>query len=446
MSGLAAFLARHGAPRRLGVAVSGGGDSMALLVLAAEIPGVTLHAVTVDHGLRPEARDEAAVVAQLCAQLGIAHTLLRWNGAAAQGNLQAAARRARYALIAEWSRGLDAVLLGHTLDDQAETLLMRLARGSGVDGLSGMAEMVMRDGQRWLRPLLGLRRAALRDLLRARGLRWCEDPSNADSRFQRVRARQALAALAGLGVEPEGLARTAARLGRARRALEAQTDAALRDLAQEDRGTVLLSREALSLLPEIRDRVFARLVLGLSGAEHRPRLQGLQRWIASANGRGGPFMGCVLRPEGDGMRLFREARAVGTLSAPASGLWDGRWRVTMMPGDAAPDTVELRALGEPGLHRLSVQSRDGLHPHWRTTGLPQAALSAMPALWQGARLIAAPLALWPNGWQIAARPVLSPEALASASVSCRAAEEEAGESVEEARSIIALNTPRGSLF
>lgn len=417
---------------------------MALLVLAAEIPGVVLRAVTVDHGLRPEAADEAAAVARLCAALGIEHTVLRWDGASAGGNLQAAARRARYALIAEWSRGLDAVLLGHTLDDQAETVLMRLARGSGVDGLSGMTEGITRDGQRWLRPLLGLRRAVLRDVLRVRGLHWCEDPSNADRRFQRVRTRQALTMLAGLGITPEGLARTAVRLGRARRALEAQTDAALRDLAQEDRGTVLLARDALALMPEIRDRVFARLALGLAGAEHRPRLQGLQRWIASASGRGGPFMGCLLRPEGAGFRLFREANAVGSLSAPATGLWDGRWRVTMMPPGAAPDGLQLRALGEPGLHRLSEQSRDGLHPHWRSTGLPRAALAAMPALWQGARLIAAPLALWPNGWQIAAQPILPVEA--STLTMCSAAEEGRGRSVEEGQSIIALNTPRGSLF
>ena len=401
---LADCLARHGAPRRLGVAVSGGGDSMALLVLAAQQPGLQLRAVTLDHGLRPEAAGEAAAVAALCAHLGIEHSILRWEGAPVRGNLQAAARRARYRMIAEWSHGLDAVLLGHTLDDQAETVLMRLARGSGVDGLSGMAEVMERDGQRWLRPLLGQRREALREVLRARGIDWCEDRSNRDARFQRVRARQALSALAGLGITSEGLAATAARQARARLALEAQTEAALMAHLREDRGTLLLAPAVLDLLPEIRDRLFARLVMALSGAEHRPRLEGLQRWIEGARGPGGPFMGVMLRSEPGGLRLFREPRAVAGLAVPVGALWDGRWQ-------ARPDTpcagAELRALGEAGLRQLSAQAHAGLHPHWRQTGLPREVLAGLPGLWQGTRLIAAPLALWPNGWHIAARPVAS---------------------------------------
>ncbi|MCC5971565.1 MAG: tRNA lysidine(34) synthetase TilS [Pararhodobacter sp.] len=406
MNALKECLSRHPGLSRMGVAVSGGGDSVALLLLAAELPGVSVEAATVDHGLRAESPAEAAHVARLCARLGVAHQVLRWVRGEGRGNLQQAARRARHDLLGAWARerGLQAVLLGHTLDDQAETVVMRLARGSGVDGLSGMSEAHERGGVLWLRPLLGTRRAALRDMLRARGVSWCEDPSNADERFQRVRARKALAMLAPLGIDAAGLAATAARMTRARVALEAQTEASLADLVREDRGTVIVARGAMSLPPEIRDRVFARLLRELSGGEYPPRLDGLQRWIAGSGAKGGPFMGCVLRPEATDLRLFREYRAVALTRAPVAGLWDGRWRAS---GVTEAGTMEIRALGPAGLRQLSQQARAGLHPHWRETGLPEAALKAMPGLWNGARLIAAPLALWPNGWQLTARSVVT---------------------------------------
>jgi tRNA(Ile)-lysidine synthase len=261
-----------------------------------------------------------------------------------------------------------------------------------------MAGAVERGGILWLRPFLGLKREALRGFLQERGVGWCEDPSNDDMRFQRVRARRALEMLAPLGIDAPGLAATAGRMRRARAALEGQTDAALGELARDDRGTVLVSLAALTLVPEIRDRFFARLVVGLSGAEHPPRLAGLQRWIAAG---GGTFMGCVLHREGDTLRLMREYRAVAATVSPVEALWDGRWQAS--GGDGA----ELRALGNAGLHQLSAQARAGLHPHWRDSGLPEAALKAQPGVWEGARLIAAPLALWPNGWHIAARPVVT---------------------------------------
>ena len=398
---VSACLARYPGLSRLGVAVSGGGDSVALLVAVARLPGVMVVAASVDHGLRDDSRAEADAVAALCARLGVAHRRLDWWRDGDAGNLQAAARRARRALIGGWARerGLQAVLLGHTLDDQAETVLMRLARGSGVDGLSGMAEATEREGVLWLRPFLGTRRAALRGFLRVHGVSWAEDPSNLDRRFQRVRAREALAALLPLGIDAAGLAATAGRMRRARVALEAQTGAALEALARDDRGTVVVARAALSLLPEIRDRLFARLVMGMSGAGHPPRLAGLQRWIA----QGGSFMGCLLRDEGASLRLMREFQAVAGVTAPAGTLWDGRWRASG-PGD---EHVQLRALGPDGLRRLSRQARAGLHPHWRDSGLPEAALRAAPGIWRGAELIAAPLALWPNGWQITARPVVT---------------------------------------
>ncbi len=386
--------------RRIGLAVSGGSDSVAALVLAVEGLGAqAVQAVTVDHGLRPEAAQEAAQVAALCARLGVAHDTLKWEGPR-EGNLQQAARQARLDLIGAWARGrVEAVVLAHTRDDQAETFLMRLARGSGVDGLSGMAPRRIARGMTWLRPFLPVTRDELRDALRGRGIGWADDPSNADPAFLRVRARQALSQLAALGIDSATLADTTARLRRARIALDLQMMDAVSRLVREETGTVLIARAALDLPAEIRDRLFAALLMALSGDGYRPRLTALHRWLA----QGGALRGCVLADEGDDLRLWREARAIAAVETPADMLWDRRWRANIPAG--APPGAVIRALGSDGLARLSAQARAGAHPHWRETGLPQAALAAQPAIWHGTELIAAPLALWPQKWRFSARPV-----------------------------------------
>lgn len=396
LSALRDGLTRLGPGGRVGVAVSGGGDSVAALVLAVEERGAAaVSAVTVDHGLRPEAVAEAAQVAALCARLGVEHSVLRWRPTT-RGNLQQEARRARLRLIGGWAEGrVDAVILAHTRDDQAETLLMRLARGSGVDGLSAMAEARVAQGTLWLRPFLAVSRAAMRDVLAARGVTWVDDPSNEDQRFLRVRARKALVALASLGIEAEGLAATATRLRRVRAALDAVTDEAMQRHLHEESGTARLDREVLALAPEIRDRLFTGLLMAMSGAEHRPRQEALQRLIDG----GGTLMGCVLVDEGAHLRLYREPRAVAGLSVASTGLWDRRWRA------CGPGTGVIRALGQRGLAQLSAQARAGLHPHWRETGLSPAVLAGLPAIWSEESLIAAPLALWPQKWQLSARPL-----------------------------------------
>ena len=181
---------------RLGVAVSGGSDSIALLRLVRDWstgPGGRREvcAVTVDHGLRAESASEASIVARICAEWGVAHTIVRAQDLSGAANLQAAARDARYRLMAGWARreGLSAVAVGHTMDDQAETVLMRLGRGAGAEGLSAMAASRDWLGTRWLRPLLGVRRDALRAYLKEREIGWLDDPSNDDPRYERVRAR-----------------------------------------------------------------------------------------------------------------------------------------------------------------------------------------------------------------------------------------------------------------
>ena len=208
------------ADARLGIAVSGGPDSMALLLLAhAALPG-RVEAATVDHRLRVESADEAAMVAQLCRGLGIAHRTL--SVTVATGNVQEQARIARYAALGDWydDRGLQGLATAHHLDDQAETLMMRLNRGSGLAGLAGIRATTAIPGHDGvlIRPVLGWRRADLAKVVAEAGVTAAADPSNADDRFDRVRMRKALADTDW--IDPAGLARSAQLLAQAEDAVQ----------------------------------------------------------------------------------------------------------------------------------------------------------------------------------------------------------------------------------
>lgn len=367
---------------RLGLAVSGGGDSTALALVAARWGRGELRAVTVDHGLRPGSAAEAAAVGLLARRLGMPHDILRWTGWDGQGNLQDHARRARQQLIADWARAhrLDAVLIAHTADDQAETFLLRLARGSGVDGLASMSAARCQAGVLWLRPLLTVRRQVLRDLLTAEGETWAEDPSNSDPRFDRVRMRQALPMLADLGLTVERLAGTAAQLAQAREALGRQAEEAARRLLRVEAGDVLVDLRGLAAETwEIRGRLLSRALCWVASAEYRPRQQALHRLSAALDaGRGGTLHGCLVTERHGVARIGREPSAVAGLVSPAPGVWDGRWRIS------GPDRsgLQVRALGEAGLL---------LRPRWRERGLPRRTLLGSPAIWEGEALVAAPL-------------------------------------------------------
>ena len=250
-------------PGRLGLAVSGGSDSLALLLLAdAAFPG-RVAAATVDHGLRVEAADEADFVARLCAERGVPHATLRPAEPIA-GSLQAAARRARYDLLEEWRQReeLDRLLTAHHLDDQAETVLMRLNRGAGVAGLSGIRAV----NGRVLRPLLGWRRAELAAIVRAAGIEAVDDPSNRDPRFDRIRIRAALAA--SDWIDPGPVARSAAALAEAEDALGWMTERLFATQVRAEAGAWLL--DPADLPAELR----RRLVLALLARMDAPAPRG----------------------------------------------------------------------------------------------------------------------------------------------------------------------------
>jgi len=233
--------------RGLLLAVSGGSDSTALLVIAARWANALkkrrkrvpkLLAVTVDHGLRPEAKREAAAVKRLAHELGIAHRTLYWRGTKPQTGLQEAARSARYRLLAEAATraGYEHILTAHTLDDQAETVLFRLARGSGLTGLAGMAHAsaVPIDAGTAIflvRPLLPVSKARLLATLKGAGVAHSEDPSNHDPRFTRPRLRALMPHLASEGLDARCLARLAVRMRRAEATVEFAVAAARAALA-----------------------------------------------------------------------------------------------------------------------------------------------------------------------------------------------------------------------
>lgn len=276
---------------RLLVAVSGGPDSVALLALLAEWsrePGrPSLLAATVDHRLRPGSREEAQGVAALCAGLGVPHRLLTWSGEKPATRLQERARAARYALLAqEAEREGGAVLVtAHTQDDQAETLLMRMARGSGPSGLAGMRRRVGLHGAVLVRPLLAVPKARLVATAQARGLSFVSDPSNRDPRFARARWRALAPLLAAEGLDAERLSLLAGRLARLDEAVAARAEAVAAALLSVEPGAPLLRLdfEALRQEPEeIVLRVVGMAIARLAtGGESAPRLERLEACVSA---------------------------------------------------------------------------------------------------------------------------------------------------------------------
>lgn len=260
----------------IGLAVSGGPDSLALLLLAAEARPGRVEAATVDHVLRPESRGEAEMVARVCEQRGVPHAILTVKWAEKpETALQERARLMRYRLLGEWARdrNLPAILTAHHLDDQAETFLMRLARGSGVRGLAGMRRLArpQNASAAVVRPLLGWRHSELEEVCAAAEVEPIQDPSNDDEQFERVRTRRALAEADWL--DPAAVAASAAHLAEADRALRWATTIEWDRAVTQTPGEILYTPSDAP--PEIRRRIARRAILALAkeggGAEPRGR-------------------------------------------------------------------------------------------------------------------------------------------------------------------------------
>jgi len=317
----------------LAVAVSGGRDSLALAVLAHAWAGERdgqVVALIVDHGLRAQSAAEAAATGDLLRGLGIEAHVLVWSGAKPASGVQAAARAARYRLLGEECRrcGILHLLVGHHADDQAETVTMRRARGSGADGLAGMAALVELPELRLLRPLLAVPRARLTATLQARGLRWLDDPSNLDPRFERARLRAGGAPLQwrGRAIADEEDAPLEWRAPGERAIRERALAAVAVDVLEVDPdGTVALDRAAFAALDrDLQVRLLSRIVQAVAGRDHPPRLERLKTAIsrlsrASDRGKSGrardfTLSGCALM-----LRQVPQTRRLRWIARPERG-------------------------------------------------------------------------------------------------------------------------------
>ncbi len=306
------------------LAVSGGPDSIALMWLAARWRrglkrGPRLIAVTVDHGLRPEAAREARDVKRLAQSLELEHRTLRWNGAKPKAGIPAAARDARYRLLAQVARqgGATHIVTAHTRDDQAETLLMRMLRGSGLAGLAAMARESERDGVRLVRPLLEISKAQLIATLTRAKIDFADDPTNRDTNFTRPRLRALMPQLAAEGGDAKNLARLASRLARANAAVEILADGAERYLALRGAGgsDSGFDAQAFAALPEeVRLRLLRRAI-DRSGHEGPAELGKVEALLAAL----------------DRAIAERPPRLKQTLAGAAVSLTRGRIRIEPAP-------------------------------------------------------------------------------------------------------------------
>lgn len=371
--------------RAVALAVSGGADSLALMLLVrrwsdllARPPAVTV--LTVDHRLRTGSADEAEMVASVAVGLGFRHQTLRWEGAKPETGIEAAAREARYALLADAARkqGIGDIVTAHHAEDQAETVLMRIGHGSGLAGLRGMrAHRLLAGDVELHRPLLSVPKERLEAVARAAGLVPVDDPSNKDARFLRARLRMARRALETAGIGFEGIALSAQRLARANEAIEYYVERLLDEAAVTDSfATVRLQLPAYRNAPiEVRLRALGRILAAVGARDWPPvkgkRLEALDASLVSEAPVKRTLLGAVLASDGRSAiayRLSGRSPLPSIVVRPGdTGLWDRRFAFAIPGGpggrfELGPLGADWRALGPA------------------PAGVPQAALAALPAL------------------------------------------------------------------
>ena len=293
---------------KIAVAVSGGPDSMALLLLLQKWDKSRIFAVTVDHDLRADSATEAAQIAQWCEQLGILHTILKWQHDQPKTGIMAAARQARYDLLGDWCRSQNIYYLtvGHHRDDQAETVLMRLAKGSGLDGLGGMRRAKQLQNVTLIRPLLDFSKDRLVATCQDHGQEFFADPSNHNEKFARARLRNVMNALADEGLSTDRLIDLAERAASAADALSWLTDQAL--TACYDQGARILDWPKLQAYPaDIQERAVKSVLMAIGGENYPPRraqLLALLQALPQLDFKGRTLHQCVITRKKDGTFYF----------------------------------------------------------------------------------------------------------------------------------------------
>lgn len=403
-----ARLAALGVEKSFAVAVSGGRDSMALARLSAAYgknKGIAVMALTVDHGLRPEAADEAAKVSAWCKAAGLEHRTLVWEGVKPATGVQNAARRARYRMLAQAANdaGVDAILTAHNADDQAETVFMRLARGAGPKGLSAMRESGwIADGAgspvRLLRPLLSVPRAQLTATAAAFDQPYVDDPSNDDPSYERIKTRALMAALEEQGLLTQNaLLRMAGRMQVASRLLKEREDALFQTLSGcffRWGGVCVDLHKIAAMATDDVSGLCRRLIFAVCGQDYAPDAEAVSEAFNNAITTGAATLGgALLKAHGERLWFLREpaallGRAGSEALAPVSVnagkavLWDNRFIITVPSGqvDAAISPLGVRSAPSGAFDRA--------------ISAPDAARAAMPGVYCDGVLIGAPDALF----------------------------------------------------
>ena len=383
----------------IAVAVSGGRDSMALAFLCSRwvrSQGGRAVLLTVDHGLRPEAADECAFVEAWAQENGVECHILTWSGPKPISGVQEAARRARYALVEGWCRanGVLHLFLAHHQDDQEETLLMRLSKGSEPLGLAAMAPVVEMRHLRLLRPLLGIARDRLEATVKQEGIGWVDDPSNDDAKYERTRMRRLNRTLKGEGLGSHVLTEMAESF----RSFRGQTDVFAAQFlgvhcSLHSAGFARMSKAALAQLDEegaiLTLGRLVRTVGGLAYTPQRHKLTKLQTRLAEAPKSAATLGNCRFAERGGFLFVFRESRNLPAplpLTPDETRLYDSRFQVR------APMACRVAPLGVEGWRDIKSRCPELL------TDIAPSIRGSLPAFWDGAGLLAVPpLRYWRDG-------------------------------------------------
>ncbi|MEH6526634.1 MAG: tRNA lysidine(34) synthetase TilS [Sneathiella sp.] len=389
--------------KRLAIAVSGGSDSIALTLLArnwASERAVDLVILTVDHGLRPAAKQEAVTVGTWIKSLGLPHKTLVWTGPHPASGIQSAAREARYQLMAAHcqAENIQALLLGHQLEDQLETFLMRFSKGSGLEGLASMQEDSQQFGIRLIRPLLGFKRQVLRDFLNEKKQPWLEDPSNDNRQYTRTHVGPILSdlqALPGSSLETIGL--SVERVSRASDALQEITTERFNTLCRlSPYGFVMFPSEAVLNCPkEIGIRLLSRAISTVRGEQIPIKLQSLEniyiRLFETELSVSETISGVQISKSVKGWLVCREPGRSGLPEIPLAGktetLWDDRFYVIDTADEKDRDPLlTIKRIGPIGWRYLKAENSGK-----DVAKLPAKVRNNLPAVWLGERIVVAPL-------------------------------------------------------
>jgi tRNA(Ile)-lysidine synthase len=386
---------------KIAIAVSGGGDSLALTLLLrdwAAARGGEILALTVDHGLRPGSRAEAEKVHTLLAARGIRHDILSWTGDKPVTHIHERARTERYRLLQKACRqgGINVLAVAHNLEDQIETFWMRLAKGSGLDGLAAMAPSRDVDGLNIIRPLLGFSRAGLRAVCTAYGVEWLEDPSNSSEKFLRAKLRPFEELLAAEGLSPQRLAQVLQKLEEARAALQSVTKTALDAAARfHPEAYATLDRRAFERQPaEIQRRMLSLLLQAVAPQPYTAGFESLEQArceILDPAFAGRTLAGCEIFPHGGGIVVCREAGAAAPSPLRNGLVWDGRLAVSGYL-DSLP--LELGILGEAGSADLRKKLPSGSAELAQLEALPFKVRKPLAVVRQGENILAVPQLNW----------------------------------------------------